>query len=102
MQSSETDSLKQTEFTSPAWPKLRVEVTVTKFEGVPTSFNIVNARPMQPGDWDLIQAAVAAANELPLPGEQPRLPTGLPSDLGPNTQVSLPSSALCARKIWAS
>ena len=85
---SEHYDKKTTDFKSPAWPGLEVKVCVTKSEHTAPSFSIklVNQR-LQPSHWDLIKAAVSAANALPLPGEPPTLPTGVPADDGEYAQV---------------
>ncbi|KAK9840153.1 hypothetical protein WJX74_004214 [Apatococcus lobatus] len=87
IQSREGLYAKTTTFSSPAWPHLEIAVTVYKAEDKQPSIEIKKSKLLEPADWMLVAAAVKAANELPLSGEQQQLPGGLPSDLGPNTQV---------------
>lgn len=91
MQSLEGDSWKMTTFSSPAWPRLEIEVSVSKKEDTPPEIEIKKYKPLDPADWALVAAAVKAANELPLPGEQKQPPAGLPSDLGPGAQARIQS-----------
>ena len=93
MQSREGLGSKTTTFSSPAWPHLEISVTVHKAGDSRPKIEISKTKLLEPADWALIAAAVKAANELPLPGEQNQVPSGLPADLGPNTQACLSANA---------